>query len=138
MNQIKLNQAQIENTNRINQIQYKAVFLQEGLCNKEKQKQRHNQKGKMGVIQIATLLKLDSQKWPHCTVLIHLVSTSSEKNNQSVPLHSLTKLHCDPRRNCANNQATPTTRLFNSFGMSIGNNRIFIFFFFYKYFFIIE
>ena len=67
-----------------------------------------------------------------------LYEDKKEINNQSVPLHSLTKLHCDPRRNCANNQATPTTRLFNSFGLSIGNNRIFIFFFFYKHFFIIE
>ena len=70
-----------------------------------------------------------------------LYEDKKDINNQSVPLHSLTKLHCDPKRNCANNQATQTTRLFNSFGLSNGNNSVFpsfIFFFFFKLIFNIE
>ena len=64
-----------------------------------------------------------------------------EINNQSVPMHSLTKLHCDPRRNCAKNQAAQTSCVFNSLGLSKSSNKILhsiIFFAFYNYFFDIK
>ena len=70
-----------------------------------------------------------------------LYQDKKEINNQSVPMHSLTKLHCDPRRNCAKNQAAPTSCVFNSLSLSKRSNKILhsiIFFAFYNYFFDIK
>ena len=43
-------------------------------------------------------------------------------DNESVPLHSLTKLHCDPTRNCANNEASADTPRLNFLFLSTNNN----------------
>ena len=53
-----------------------------------------------------------------------------ESNNQSVPMHSLTKLHCDPSRNCANNRATHSSRPLSCLGLSNGKNEAFPLFIF--------
>ena len=43
-------------------------------------------------------------------------------------MHSLTKLHCDPSRNCANNQATHSARLLSCLNVSNVKNILLILF----------
>ena len=57
-----------------------------------------------------------------------LFQDKKEINNQSVPMHSLTKLHCDPSRNCANNQATHSARLLSCLNVSNVKNILLILF----------
>ena len=57
-----------------------------------------------------------------------LFQDKKEINNQSVPMHSLTKLHCDPSRNCANNQATHSARLLSWLAVSNVKNTLLILF----------
>ena len=57
-----------------------------------------------------------------------LFQDKKEINNQSVPMHSLTKLHCDPSRNCANNQATHSVRLLSCLNVSNVKNILLILF----------
>ena len=57
-----------------------------------------------------------------------LYQDKKEINNQSVPMHSLTKLHCDPSRNCANNQATHSARLLSWLAVSNVKNTLLILF----------
>ena len=44
--------------------------------------------------------------------------------NESLPLHSLTKLHCDPTRNCANNGGSMNKLYFTNLSVSNCNSKM--------------